>query len=243
MKKYEFYSIFLILIAEVLLFTGYKIASIAVHSLNILTIIAIVIFRKDIRLVPSLSLVSLFRIVNTSMPIFFSFTIYWFASLYGIMYLPIALITRDQGLSLKDLGMTLKGSYLWPVAVLVGAGLALIENNILSPAALIPNPSFEELFKLGLVMFLFIGLVEEVIFRSFLLQRLEEKIGMAKALLVSSMIFGFMHSGYSNQYEILFAIFAGLVLGFCFQRTRNLPFVIIAHGTNNTILFGILPFL
>ncbi len=243
MKKYESVPIILIFIAEVLLFSGYKIGSIAVHSLNVLFIIAIVILKKDIKLVQALSLVSLFRIINTSMPVFFSLTIYWFASLYGIMFFSIALIIKDQGLRPADIGLTLKESWLWPFAVLLGAGLALIEYRVLIPEALIPSFTAIDIFELGLVMFFFVGLVEEIIFRSMVQQRLEEKIGMANGLLVAGLIFGLMHSGYSNYYEILFASFAGLVLGFCFQRTRSLPFVVIAHAVNNIALFGVLPFL
>ncbi|NJD78820.1 MAG: CPBP family intramembrane metalloprotease [Candidatus Methanoperedens sp.] len=243
MKKYESVPIILIFIAEALLFSGYKTGSIAVHSLNILFIISIVILKKDIKLVQALSLVSLFRIISTSMPVFFSLTIYWFASLYGIMFFSIALIIKDQGLRPKDIGITLKGSWLWPFAVLLGAGLALIEYRILVPGALIPGFTAIDILELGLVMFFFVGLVEELIFRSVLQQRLEESIGMTNGLLVAGVIFGLMHSGFSNYYEILFASFAGFVLGFCFQRTRSLPFVVIAHSVNNIILFGILPFL
>jgi uncharacterized protein len=243
MKKYDLLSISLIIIAEVLLFSGHRIASIVIHSLNIITIISIVIIKKDTGLVQALSLVSLLRIVNTSMPIFFSFTIYWFVSLYGIMFFPIILMMKDQSLDMRYIGLSLKKMHLLPFAVIIGAGLAMIEYDILSPAALIPNFTLVEIFRLSIVMVLFIGFVEELIFRSFLQQRLEEKIGSTKGLLAASLIFGFMHSGYANYNEILFASFAGIVLGFCFQRTKSLPFVVIAHGVNNVILFGVLPFL
>jgi membrane protease YdiL (CAAX protease family) len=242
MKKYEFLPIILILIAELFLFCS-RMASIAVHSINILIIIGVIILKKDVKLVQALSLVSLLRIVNTSMPIFFSLTIYWFASLYGIMFLPILLTIYNQQMSLREIGITFDRAYLLPFAFLIGFGFALIEYYILAPDALILSPTFDELFKLSIVMFLFIGLVEELIFRSLLLQRLEEKIGLVKGLLLASLIFGFMHSGYANYKEILFAGFAGLVLGFFFQRTKSLPFVVLAHGFNNLILFGVLPFL
>ncbi|HEY9246500.1 MAG TPA: CPBP family intramembrane glutamic endopeptidase [Candidatus Methanoperedens sp.] len=242
-KKYEILSVVLIFLAEILLFLGHRNASTIVHSLNILVIMAAATLKKDMRLLQTLSLVSIFRIINISLPIYFSFTIYWMASLYGLMLLPIFLIAKEQNISIKDMGITMKWSYLWPAAIPLGLGLALIENHFLNPEALIPGITAGEILKLGLVMFLFIGLVEEIIFRSFLQQRLEEKIGTTGGLMLASLIFGFMHSGYSNPYEVLFAIFAGLLIGFCFQRTRSLPFVIIVHGINNTILFGVLPFL
>ena len=243
MKKYEIISVILIFLGEFLLFINERIASIMVHSLNILLVILFIILKNDPRIIQALSLVSILRIVNMSMPIFFSDTIYWFASLYGIMLLPIALLLIDQNLNLKYMGVTLKKAYLWPFAVLFGTGLAIIEYGVLIPGALIPDITSGEIFKLGLIMFFFIGLVEEIIFRSILQQRLEEKIGLTKGLLIASMLFGAMHSGYSNYYEIFFATFAGLTIGYGFQKTRSLPFAVIANGVNNVILFGILPFI
>jgi membrane protease YdiL (CAAX protease family) len=243
MKKYEILSVILIIIGEMFLFFGHRIPSIAIHSFNIVLIIGLTILKGEHRLIQPLLLVSLLRIVNLSLPVFFSFTIYWFASLYGIMFIPIALTIREQNLRLRDLGMTFSKIYLLPLAIILGIGLGIIEYIILRPPALIPNLTPGEIFKLGIVMFFFIGAVEEIIFRSMLQQRLEEKIGLFKGLIVTSIIFGAMHSGYSNYYEFLFACFAGLTIGFGFQRTRSLPFAVIAHGVNNIILFGILPFI
>ncbi|MCE8424429.1 MAG: CPBP family intramembrane metalloprotease [Candidatus Methanoperedens sp.] len=243
MKKYEIFSIILIFLAEFLLLMNERIASIAVHSLNILLIIAFIILKKDPRVIQALSLVSLLRIVNMSLPVFSSVTIFWFASLYGIMLLPIALVFRDQELNLKYIGATLEKANLWPFAVLMGTGLAIIEYGVMVTGPLIPDLTSGEIFKLGIVMFFLIGPVEEMIFRSILQQRLEEKIGLTKGLLIASLLFGAMHSGYSNYYEILFATFAGLTIGYGFQKTRSLPFAVIANGVNNIILFGILPFI
>lgn len=243
MRKYEIFTLILIIIAEILLFSGQRIASVAVHSINILFMIGVVILKKEIKVIQAISLVSLLRIVNTSMPVFFSFTIYWFITLYGIMYFPIVMTIIDQKLNMKDIGMTFKKLYLLPVAVLVGLGLSALEYSVLKPQALIPSMSLVELFKLSITMLFFIGLVEELIFRAFLQQRLEEEIGLIKGLLIASIIFGIMHSGYSNYYEILFASFAGLVLGFAYQKTKSMPFITVAHAFNNISLFGILPFL
>jgi hypothetical protein len=243
MKKYEVLSVILIIIAEIFLFFGYRIPSIAIHSINITLIIGFTMLKSDHKLIQALLLVSLLRIVNLSLPVFFSFTIYWYASLYGIMFIPVALTIRQQNLRLWDLGMTFSKIYLLPLAIILGIGLGIIEYLILSPPALIPNPTPGEIFKLSIVMFFFMGVVEEIIFRSLLQQRLEEKIGLFKGLIVASVIYGVMHSGYSNYYEFLFATFAGLTIGFSFQKTRSLPFAIIAHGVNNVILFGILPFI
>jgi membrane protease YdiL (CAAX protease family) len=90
-------------------------------------------------------------------------------------------------------------------------------------------------------MVLFVGLVEEIIFRSILQTRIEQALSMQEALLITSFLFGLMHSGYGTFNEILYTGFVGLVLGFAFYKTKSLPFVAILHGFVNVFLFGILP--
>lgn len=243
LKKYEIMSVLLIVIAEILLFSEQMLGSIAVHSLNLILIIILIILRKRENIIQPLSLVSLLRIVNISLPIFFSFTIYWLASLYLILFIPIILIIKEQKLSSGYIGLTFKNIYLLPLSILLGIGLALFESIILLPNPLIPEPNFLNLFTLSILMIFFIGLGEELIFRSLLQQSIEDKSGPIIGLVIASLIFGFMQSGYMNYYEILFASLAGLVLGFSFQVTRSLPFIVIAHGVNNIILFGVLPFI
>ncbi len=243
LKNYELLSILLIITAEILLFSGQRLGSIAVHSINLILIIILIISRKRENIIQSLSLVSLLRIVNISLPIFFSFTIYWLASLYIILFIPMILIIKEQRLTKRYIGLTFKNIYLLPLSILLGIGFAFFEYIILVPNPMIPEPNFSNLFILSIIMIFFIGLCEELIFRSLLQQSIEEKSGPIIGLLIAGLIFGFMHSGYSNYSEILFAFLAGLVLGFSFQVTRSLPFVVIAHGVNNIVLFGVLPFI
>ena len=242
LKKFEITSILLIIIAEILLFSGQRLLTLAVHSLNIILIVILILSKKKSKIIQSLSLVSLLRIVNISLPVFVSFTIYWLAALYLILFIPIILLIKEQRLSYGYIGLTYKNLYLLPISILLGIGLALFEYIILVPNPLIPEPNIPNLFLLAIIMIFFIGLVEELIFRSLLQQSIEENSGSMIGLFLSSVIFGFMNSGYSSYYEILYAIFVGLILGFSFQKTKSLPFVVIAHGVNNIILFGILPF-
>jgi membrane protease YdiL (CAAX protease family) len=92
-------------------------------------------------------------------------------------------------------------------------------------------------------MIFFVALVEEPLFRSLLQQTFVQRSGPVVGILITSIIFGVMHSGYVNGYELLFAFGAGLVLGVAFYKTKNLPFVVTIHAVNNILLFGVLPFL
>jgi membrane protease YdiL (CAAX protease family) len=97
------------------------------------------------------------------------------------------------------------------------------------------------MLTLVIIMFVFVGLVEELIFRSILQTKLQQSIGMGSGLLVASALFGIMHSGYGSVYELLFATAAGLIIGYLYQKTGSLPFVTVIHGTINVLLLGVLP--
>ena len=71
-------------------------------------------------------------------------------------------------------------------------------------------------------MFVFIGITEELIFRSILQTRFEKILGLRYGLLLTGGIFGMMHVSYGILDEILFAIIFGIFIGYIFQKTKNL---------------------
>jgi hypothetical protein len=92
-------------------------------------------------------------------------------------------------------------------------------------------------------MIFFVALVEELLFRVLLQPQLIERSGAVAGILITSVIFGAMHAGYANIYEILFTIGASIVFGVAFYKTKNLPFVVTMHAVDDILLFGVLPFL
>ena len=124
-------------------------------------------------------------------------------------------------------------------------GLLLAEGEylIIRTNSLIPDLSIFNLLMLSIVMIFFVGLVEEIIFRSILQNRLEMVLGNQAGLIFTSILFGLMHSGYGNIYEIIYASFVGLFIGYLFYRTRSLPLAAMIHGSINVFLFGIIPLL
>ena len=72
-------------------------------------------------------------------------------------------------------------------------------------------------------------ILEELVFRGFLFNRWQTKYGTAKAILLSSLMFGLMHV------EILGGIVFGALLCLIYLKTKSLIGPIIVHMTNNTI--------
>lgn len=235
-----------IIIGELLMFMGNVYTGLAVHIINIQAISITIIlgkFSDDIKKVlQSMLLLLLIRIINLSMPQFFTFTLLWYPLVYGIMFIPIYYVIKNQNITLTNIGIEFKRWHIYlPAALLIGSAMAMLEFRILHPTPLIMNLKLQNLLLISMVMFIFVAAVEELIFRSILITRLEKVFGSINSLLLSSLLFGIMHAGYGLLTEVLFATFFGVILGFIFQKTRSFPFIVLIHGTANVLLFGILP--
>jgi membrane protease YdiL (CAAX protease family) len=248
MKKEIYLPAFGIAAGELMMFYGNIFIGLAIHIINLQAIALALIFSKfpsEIKNIhQSLILLLQMRIIALAMPQFFTLTLLWYPFIYGVMYIPVYLIIKNQNISSKEIGMNFSRIKIYlPSAVLIGSGMAVIEYYILQPVALIENANISNLVLISVVMFIFIGAVEELIFRSILQTRVEKVLGLNYGILISGGLFGIMHASYGLINEIIFAGFFGCVLGYIFQKTRSFPCILAIHGTANVLLFGILPIL
>lgn len=249
MKDWEIVSIPIvaIIIAEMLLYMGRLQAGIFMHVMIplCLAVSSMWIQRSNVSLAMEvLTMLPILRLVNISMPVFFGTTLYLYLFIYAPLAIPLYIIVRHQRFTMEELGLTLKNLYIYiPLGLLVGYLIGLGEYNTIVVGSLIPDVSIGSLLMISFVMFFFVGLMEELIFRSLLQTRLQASFGMTKGLLVAGILFGMMHSGYGSGYELLLTGTAGIVFGYMFQRTGSLPFIAIAHGFVNVFLFGLIPLL
>lgn len=231
----------LILLAELLIFFGNMQAAMTVHALNLVFMVLASIYINN-RIYPVLMLLPLFRLLNVAMPIFFQLTLYSYSMVYAPMFIPIYFIMKDGLLSRAEAGLTFKGFWFFlPLAVAVGFILGWGEENVLHSGTLVPDNSIRSILILSLTMIFFVGIVEEFVFRSALQTVIEERLGGFVGLVLTSIIFGFMHSGYRLPLELLFVAFAGLVFGLLFWITRSLPIIAVTHGVTNISLFLVAP--
>ena len=234
-----------IALAELLIFSGRMGAAVWVHigTLIALSLSNIIIKDPEVHKIhQALMLLPVLRLINLSMPIFFDTTLYTFVFIYGPLAIPLAVIVVHQRNSLEQLGITLK--HIIPymlISVPLGFLLGFGEYLTIRTGYLIPDLSFTNLLKLTIVMVFFVGLVEELIFRSVLQTRLEEALSVWEALIITSILFGLMHSGYGTYQEMLYTCLVGFIMGLAFYKTKSLPFIAVLHGFVNVFLFGILP--
>lgn len=131
--------------------------------------------------------------------------------------------------------------YYLPLSVSLGLALGWGEYLILKPQMLTVENDLQDILILVLTMIIFVGVAEEFVFRSALQTVLQERIGLVSGLLLTSLIFGFMHSGYRLPLELLYVTIAGLAFGTLFWFSKSLPVIALAHGITNISLFLIAP--
>ncbi len=246
MKKEIYLPILGIAAGEIMMLSGHVYMGLVFHVINLQAITLALIFSdlsiEKKNLIQTLLLLLQMRILNLAMPQFFTTKLLWYPLVYGVMFISIYYVTKQQNITSKDIGIDFNRWYLYiPLALLIAASMAMLEFKILDPVPLIKNLKIQNLLLISIVMFIFVAAIEELIFRSLLQTRLQSVFGINKGLLLGAALFGIMHSGYGNVDEVLFATFFGAVLGFIFQKTRSFPFILIIHGTANVFLFGILP--
>ncbi len=233
--------VILILLAESLIYLGKPNAAMPIHAVNLIFLILSSIFINN-RIYPALMLLPLFRLLNVAMPVFFNLTLYSYSMVYAPMFIPIYFLVKDGFISRSEAGMTFKSFlYYFPLAIAVGFALGWGEYNVIHPQILTPSANIKDVFILTVTMIFFVGIVEEFIFRSSLQTVLEERLGSIAGLLLASIIFGFMHSGYQMPLELLYVSFAGVVFGLLFWLTKSLPIISLAHGVTNISLFLVVP--
>lgn len=244
-RLYIAIPILCIALAELLVFSGKIAAAICVHIGILIALSLSNIYIKDPKvhkIYMPLMLLPLLRLINLSVPIFFNDTLYTFVFIYIPLAIPVIAIIIHQRNSLEEIGITTKNFLLYMVlSVPLGFLLGLGEYLIIRPGYLIPDLTFVNIFILTFIMVFYVGLVEELIFRSILQTRLEKTLSVREALIITSLLFGLMHSGYGTFYEMLYTGFVGFFIGFLFYKTKSLPFVAIMHGFANVFLFGVLP--
>ncbi|HOG98041.1 MAG TPA: CPBP family intramembrane metalloprotease, partial [Methanothrix soehngenii] len=233
--------VFLILLAEILIFYGKPEAAMPIHALNLVFLSLSTIFVNN-RTYPALMLLPLFRLLNVAMPVFFHLTLYSYVLVYAPMFIPMYMILKERFITAEEAGLTFERFWFFlPVSISMGLALGWGEYMVIKPQMLVVDNDLQQMLILALTMIFFVGIVEEFVFRSSLQTVLQERIGLIGGLVLASVIFGFMHSGYHLTLELLYVSLAGLAFGVLFWLSKSLPIVSLAHGVTNIALFLVAP--
>lgn len=230
-----------IVISELALFFGFLNYSLTGHFLTLLLcVLAPLVFTRERSMLQVFALVPVFRLVNLGMPVFFEFTVYWFPFVYAPLFPAMYLLVRSR----EDIPIEFNPKTLalgFVPSIFFAAALAEIEYSIIAPEALITGWEPGQILLLSAVMLLFVGFVEEVLFRGILQRALTNSLGFWPGILLASFLFGMMHSAYASGPELAFAGVIGFVFGYIYVQTKSILLITVIHGLLNIFLFGYIP--
>ena len=187
-----------------------------------------------------LALLPLFRLINLGMPAFTTSMLYWLPLAYSAFLPGVYILYRPRRRDSDQIGRTQMLLYS-VAAVVLGAVLAGIELTVTTVEVLLQNPTIIEGVLISFVMFMFISVVEELLFRGVIQQELQSRIGRVGGISITAALFGMMHATTLSGPTVLFGIGLGIVIGYVYDRTASLPIACLLHGSLNVFLYGIFP--
>jgi len=190
-----------------------------------------------------LTLAPLIRILSTSMPIATLEQIFWFAVINTPLIVVALLIARSQNMSRKDLGLTLGNPTQQLAIACSGLVLGMIDYAFLKPPPLIASLDPAALILPALILLIFTGFSEELIFRGLIQKNAAKVMGSGRSLVLTSLMFAAMHIGWKSFPDLIFVFGVGMFFGYAYQKTGSLTGITLAHGLTNIMLFLIIPFI
>ncbi len=193
------------------------------------------------RLVLSLALVPLVRIISLSLPLVDIPQIWW----YPIIYIPLLVAAiaaaRIMGYRREDIGITIKLFPVQMVVMLAGLGGGLMEYFILRPEPRVAELSWQAAWLPALILLFTTGLVEEFIFRGVLQRAAVEAFG-GWGIVYVAVLFAILHLGFLSWVDLIFVFAIALFFGWVVKKTGSLLGVILSHGITNIMLFIVVQF-
>ncbi len=194
-------------------------------------------------LLMSIGIAPLIRIASLSAPLAPFSYISWFLILSVPLYTGILILAAFQELKQKDLGLTFNFRMIhWEIAIaLLGCPLGFVEYYILTPGPLITSITLADMIAPVLIIVVCSGLIVELIFRGLVQYNSIRIFGGRGGILLTSVLFGFLHIGNLNPPSVVFAFAVGVIYSLVVLRTKSIVGVSISHGTLNCMLFLVAP--
>lgn len=195
------------------------------------------------RMLFSLALVPLIRLMSLSVPLAPFDLIYWYLIIGAPLLIAAYVTMRLIGFDFARIGFNVNNLPLQLLIGLSGVGLGYLEYLILRPSPLVSALKFETLWLPILILTVYTGLLEEVIFRGLLQNTATSRLGSIIGITYVSLIFAIMHLGYLSVLDFIFVFVVALFFGWIVYWKKSIVGVVIAHSLTNIFLFLIFPFL
>jgi uncharacterized protein len=177
---------------------------------------------------PVLAFIPLIRITSVTTPIEDASEIYWYALVGAPLLVAAILAQRLLGLSLVA---TLRARSWGPQLLIAFSGLplGLAAYGLLQPDPIVHHLGLGNLVLGSVILLVFSGLTEELIFRGLLQRAFMDVLGRG-GIVWSSALFASTYLGARSAAFVVFIGITGLGFGLCLKRTGSIAGIAAAHG-------------
>lgn len=221
-----------------------SLVSVICHAVLLLIFMGHAVWTQDAvyrRILPVLSLVPLLRVLSFTMPLRELPQIYWYAMIGTPLLIAVVLTVRLFNNPLNQFGLQLRSWHLQVVIGITGIPLSIAGYMLIRPEPIITAFRWPEVAIGIVILAIFTGFTEELIFRG-LLQHVLTDLFPRTGLLFSCVLFTILYIGSMSLSNLLFMALIGLFFSLCVNRTRSIWGVVVAHSLINIGMLLILPF-
>lgn len=238
------------LLAEIVVATLHQpLWGLVLHAIVLVTLLAqgaAIAVRSEptARAVLALTLLPLIRIVSLTTPLGAFSYLQWFVVIGAILYAAVFALLRVLETKPHEVGLALPDARSFPLeagVVLLGVGLGLAEYALLRPGPLVDATSLGLLVGPALLLVVFSGLLEELVFRGVLPRFLAPVYGAPAAILLPATVQAVLAVGFLEPMLVPLVFASGVAFGWVARRTGSVLGVGVAHGVANALLFLALP--
>lgn len=237
--------LFLITLAEIVTNFSEPWAGLVIHGLVLMALLlhSSLWARNPLqRFLLALALAPLIRLLGLTLPLSSFPFVYWYMVVGVPLFLAAFAAARVGQVNGKMIGITGRGLPLQFLVAFTGFGLGYIEYLILRPESLISEPRLNQILAPALILLIFTGLLEEIIFRG-LMQYASIRVYGRLGMFYVAFIFTVLHIGYRSMLDLMFVFIVALYFAWITHRSGSILGVTLAHGITNIVLYLILPFI
>ncbi len=192
------------------------------------------------RLLVSLTVTPLIRIVSLSLPLGGFDVIYWYLITAIPLFASIFIVRRALGFSWSSIGVNARSALLQVLIGSTGVAFGYVEYQILKPEPMVESLDWRALIVPGLIFLVATGFLEELLFRG-IMQKTAVDLFSRFGIVYVAVIFAALHIGYQSVLDVAFVFAVGLFFGYAVYRTGSITGVTISHGLTNIMLFLVFP--
>ncbi len=193
------------------------------------------------KLLLSLALVPLIRIISLSMPLADIPPMWRYPIIYAPLLAAAIVVARISALKAEDIGLRVRALPFQLAVALSGFVFGIAEYLILKPEPAIAMLTWQTVWLPALIFLTSTGFVEEFMFRGVMQRTALEAFGW-RGIIYISLLFAIVHVIHQSAIDLVFVFVIAVFFAWVVKRTGSLLGVTLSHGITNIMLYLVIPF-